>query len=257
MSRSMPHDAARRSPHDQAREHGGRGAFIGIAIEFATLAVTLAVIAGLGAGLGACASTPEPVLIALPAAARAVSTTPPAAKLAGVLLVRRPNIPEYMVARRVRYTTDTARLAEWPDAYWAERVEVGMARELVAALREALPAWQVCDASCGDTAPDITLKVDLQRLDVLRGEGRLVARAQTQVSMPRPGSRGSADPVAAASPGATPLPAAAQTFVQPLPADSAQGQARAMTELLRSIAEAGAAAVLRARATWPDASEAK
>jgi uncharacterized lipoprotein YmbA len=242
MRLALRRNATHPSRHGTAWARAGRAAAVGLA-GFAVIA-----------GLGACASTPEPMLIALPSAARdahaagAVTTTPPAATLAGVLLVRRPSIPEYMIARRVRYTTDTARLAEWPDAYWAERVEVGMARELVAALREALPAWQVCDASCTDSVPDITLKVDLQRLDVLRGEGRLVARVQTQLSLREHRSPGPAPEV---STGSTALPAAAQTFVQPLPADSAQGQAQAMTELLRSIAGSGAAAVLSARATSP------
>ena len=197
------------------------------------------------AWLGACASTSEPILIALPSAqgadsAHAAAAPLPDVPIAGVLLVRRLSIPEYMIARRVRYASDTARLAEWPDAYWAERIEVGMARELVAALREALPAWRVCDASCGDSPPDITLKIELQRFDVLRGEGRIVASAQTQLSLSKPGSAATA-----------PLSATSQTFVQPLPVDTAQGQARAMTDLLRSLADACAAAVLRTRATAP------
>ena len=198
------------------------------------------------AWLGACASTPDPILIALPAAARgadsarAAAASRPDPPNAGVLLVRRLSIPEYMVSRRVRYAADTARLAEWPDTYWAERIEVGMGRELVAALREALPGWRVCDASCGDGPPDVTLKVELQRLDVLRGEGHIVAKAQTQLSLSKPGSSAT-----------NPLPATSQDFTQPLPADTAQGQARAMTDLLRSIADACATAVSRARTGAP------
>jgi uncharacterized lipoprotein YmbA len=194
------------------------------------------------AGLGACASAPEPILIALPAAARgadparAAAASRPDQPNAGTLLVRRLSIPEYMVARRVRYTSGIARMAEWPDAYWAERIEVGMARELVAALREALPDWRVCDSSCGDGIPDVTLKVELQRLDVLRGEGRIRARAQIQLGLAKPLSSATA-----------PLAATPQVFAQVLPEDTAQGQAWAMTDLLRSIAVVCAAAVSQAR----------
>lgn len=192
-------------------------------------------------GLGACASTPQAVLIALPSAARGGAVAPPSATApaaavpGGVLLVRRLSIPEYMVSRRVRYASGPARLAEWPDAYWAERVEIGMGREFAAALREALPTWRVCDSSCGDTVPDMTLKVDVLRLDVWRKDARLVAAAQLQIGLHRPATAA----------------ATSHTFVQALPTDDPQGQAQAMTDLLRTIADAGAAAVLRARAAQP------
>ena len=231
MSHVSRRDAALRSPPSTAPRFRGWAA--------STVFVV--------AWLGACASTPDPILIALPPAARGAATASEAAAsqpdppTAGVLLVRRLSIPEYMVSRRVRYAVDTARLAEWPDTYWAERIEVGMGRELVAALREALPGWRVCDASCGDSLPDLTLKVELQRLDILRSEGRLVAKAQTQLSLSKPGSLAT-----------NPLPATSHDFTQPLPADTAQGQARAMTDLLRSLANACATAVSRAHALAPE-----
>ena len=219
-----------RSTRGRALRCCGHAVFIGVVVSW----------------LSACASTPEPLLIALPAAARGTSApdvvgaAQPEPGTAGTLLVRRLSLPEYMVARRVRYTTDAARLAEWPNAVWAERVEVGMARELVSALREALPAWRVCDASCGDLVPDITLKVDLQRLDVLRRAGHLIASAQIQLGSSKHGATDTHPPETTMF-----------TFEQSLPADTAQGQAEAMTELVRSIARMGAAAVLHSRAVWP------
>lgn len=192
-----------------------------------------------GAGLVACASVPAPVLIALPpaAATRLPARAAAAGAVPAVLLVRRLIVPEYMAARRVRYWDGVATLAEWPDTYWAERVEIGMAREFVAGLRRRLPEWTVCDASCGDTLPDLTLKVELLRLDVMRREQRLSASAQVQLLAPGASSL--------RSPATT---AWTRSYAVPLPHDSAQGQAQAMSELLGELADAAAAAVARAHA---------
>jgi uncharacterized lipoprotein YmbA len=191
-----------------------------------------------GAGLVSCASAPTPVLIALPPAdaTGTPQTAFAAAAPPAVLLVRRLALPEYMAARRVRYSEGAATLAEWPDTYWAERIEIGMAREFVSGLRRRLPGWTVCDASCGDTPPDLTLKVDLSRLDVVRREQRLSASAQAQLSAPGPVSSQS-----------TAIAAWAGSYVVPMPDDTAQGQARAMSDLLGALADESAAAVARAR----------
>jgi len=183
--------------------------------------------------LGACASAPTRVLIALPAAAApeqsrnvGVGSSSPS-----VLLVRRLIIPEYMAAPKVRYWSGPATLAEWPDTYWAERVEIGMAREFVSALRIRLPGWTVCDATCGDTPVDLTLKVELIRLDALRPEQSLIASAHAEFSGPK----------AAAS--SIPTSPWSRSFTLPMPADTAQGQALAMSNLLGRLADASLAGI--------------
>ncbi len=183
--------------------------------------------------LGACASAPTRVLIALPPAdepeqAPHVSVAPSPPR---VLLVRRLVIPEYMAAPKVRYWSAPATLAEWPDAYWAERVEIGMAREFVAALQRRLPGWTVCDASCGDSPVDLTLKVELRRLDTVRHEQSLTASAHAEFSGPQ---------AAAAS---APTRHFSRSFSVSMPADTAQGQARAMSNLLGLLADASVAAI--------------
>jgi len=183
--------------------------------------------------LGACASAPTRVLIALPPAV-APEQAPRGDKAfvsPAVLLVRRLVIPEYMASPRPRYWSATATLAEWPDAYWAERIEVGMAREFVSALRRRLPGWTVCDGTCGDQVPDLTLKIELLRLDTWRQDQSLSATARAELS----GHRTAAS--------LWPLSPAGRTFTLPLPADSAQGQAQAMSQLLGAIADASVAAI--------------
>ena len=133
---------------------------------------------------GCAASSPAPVLltlppVAMPTPAAAVLGTPAAPPL---LAVRRVNIPEYLVARRVRYRADAATLAEWPNTYWAERIEIGVSRQFVSALRQQLPGWTMCDTNCGDQAPLLTLQVDLVPMDYLRSAQKLQARARITLS---------------------------------------------------------------------------
>lgn len=206
-----------------------------------------------GFWMTACTTVPTPLLIALPPApitAPAVPLTlgPATSAAAGaavpvqpappqVLLVRRLTIPEYMAARRVRYWADAATLAEWPDTYWAERIEVGMAREFVAALRARLPGWTVCDASCGDTVPHVTLKVDLLRLDLRRREQQLVAQAELRTSVAKTTTQPTSD-------GVRSMP----SWQLPVVSDTVQGQAQAMSDLLQQLASAAVALVLQANA---------
>lgn len=87
----------------------------------------------------------------------------------------------------MRYRSDDSTLAEWPNTYWAERIEVGIAREFNNALRHHLPGWRVCEASCGERPPAISLQLRLTRMDYVRGERRLYAGARLSLwSMDRP-----------------------------------------------------------------------
>ena len=142
------------------------------------LAVPIALIAL----LAACAApTPAPVLLTLPAGV-AAAVAPASAASMPLVAVRRVNIPEYLVARRVRYRADPATLAEWPNTYWAERIEIGVSREFFSALRQQLPGAPLCDASCGDLDPAMSLQVDLVPMDYQRASQTLSAHAHITLS---------------------------------------------------------------------------
>ena len=184
-------------------------------------AATALLLAGL---LAACASpSPAPVLLTLPpAASNLVSATEVPAASAPLLAVRRVNIPEYLVARRVRYRADASTLAEWPNTFWAERIEIGVSREFVSALRQQLPGWALCDTNCGDAVPALSLQVDLVPMDLVRGAGRLQARARIVLSS------GSLPP--------RELKTQELSYDVPAGGDTAQAHAQAISELLRQVA---------------------
>lgn len=185
--------------------------------------------------LAACASpSPAPILLTLPPAVNAAAAAAPAAAASAPLLaVRRVNIPEYLVARRVRYRADASTLAEWPNTYWAERIEIGVSREFVSALRQQLPGWTFCDTNCGDQIPALSLQVDLVPMDYLRSAQKLTARARITVSS------------------GTVVSQVLQTqelpYELPGAADSAQAQSQAIAELIRQVAQASAPLVKAAR----------
>jgi uncharacterized lipoprotein YmbA len=184
--------------------------------------------------LAACASpSPAPVLLTLPPAVATAAVVPAAAASAPVLAVRRVHIPEYLVARRVRYRADASTLAEWPNTYWAERIEIGVSREFVSALRQQLPGWSLCDTNCGDQTPTLALQVELVPMDYLRAPQKLLARARIVVSS-----------------GAA-VPQVLQTREIPYKlastGDTAQAQAQAIAELIQQVAQATAPMVTAAQ----------
>ena len=199
--------------------------------------LTLAVSLGLAALLAACAaSSPAPVLLTLPPAAQTVATapaTPNATAASPLLAVRRVNIPEYLVSRRVRYRADASTLAEWPNTYWAERIEIGVSREFMSALRLQLPGWSLCDTSCGDQVPALTLQVDLMPMDYLRSAQKLQARARITLS----------------GAGVSPKVIQTQELAYDLPAsaDTAQAQAQTIATLLQQVAAATAPLIRSAK----------
>lgn len=142
--------------------------------------------------LAGCASAPpSATLLALPslgapaaagAASAAVAAVPPdAAASAGslaapVLIVRRPVLPEYLLARRVRFRVGDTVVDDWPGVFWAERIEVALTRELTAALRAQLPGWRLCEAECtaGGVEPRAqTLRLEFAPLDYRRDRREL------------------------------------------------------------------------------------
>ena len=181
----------------------------------------------LAAGLlaGCAAPSPAPVLLTLPTAALPLATTTPGTPASAPLLaVRRVNIPEYLVARRVRYRAEASTLAEWPNTFWAERIEIGVSREFVSALRQQLPGWSLCDTNCGDAVPAFSLQVDLMPMDYVRSAGRLEARARIVLSS------GSVPP--------RELKTLESSYTLPASGDTAQAHAQAISELIRQVAQA-------------------
>jgi uncharacterized lipoprotein YmbA len=188
-----------------------------------------ATLAGL---LAACASAPPPMLLTLPPAVPSGAAAAPVAPgTPRVLAAGRPEIPEYLVARRVRYRAEASTLGEWPDAFWAERIEVGVGREFNAALRERLPGWRLCEANCSEQSPAASLQVMLTRMDYVRGERRLKANARIMLwsteRVPRLLQGGE--------------------FGYDIggDADTPQSQAATVTELLRRVAADAAASVAK------------
>ena len=180
---------------------------------------------GLAAVLAGCAaSSPAPVLLTLPPVVMptpgaAVPGTPAAAPL---LAVRRINIPEYLVARRVRFRADAATLAEWPNTYWAERIEIGVSREFVSALRQQLPGWSMCDTNCGDQVAALNLQVNFVPMDYVRSAQKLQARARITLS-------GAGVP-------AKVIDTKELSVEIPANADTAQGHAQAISTLIEKVA---------------------
>ena len=192
-----------------------------------------ALLAGWLAGCASPASAP--VLLTLPpgpaaAPPAAAASAPPGS--VGQLAVRRVNVAEYLVARRVRYRSDASTLAEWPNTYWAERIEIGVSREFVAALRRQLPGWTLCDTACGDQPATLSLQVDLMPLDYLRASRTLNAGARLTLS----------DGAAARV-----LRSEAASYTLTASADTPQAQAQAITELIDRVAAAAAPLVRAAR----------
>lgn len=194
---------------------------------------TLSVLAALPgivlAALAGCIAAPvrAPVLLTLPAAASALPAGAAPMAPPPRLAVRRVGLPEYLLARRVRYRADASTLAEWPDTYWAERLEVAVTREFASALRARLPGWEVCEGGCADAAPVLVVQAELAPLDYLRGAGRLQARARLVLSQG----------------GAAPRLLHVREYAYDIEArgDTPQAQAQAIAEAVRRLAAAGAA----------------
>ncbi|NML15861.1 PqiC family protein [Azohydromonas caseinilytica] len=161
--------------------------------------------------------------VAAPAASPAIGATGVAT--APVLVVRRLGLPEYLLARRVRYRADTTTVDDWPRTFWAERIEVAMTRELTAALRQRLPGWTLCNASCGAAAGEAepraqTLRLEFSPLDFRRDRHELFTVV-----------RGSLE-----APDGTLLQRIERRYTLPARADTPQAHAELLGELLQRLA---------------------
>lgn len=188
-----------------------------------------ATLGALALTLAGCASAPPSILLSLPAA----SSPPTGAAVRTVdlampvLAVGRLELPEYLVSRRVRYKIDASTVGEWPETYWAERVEVGISREFNAALQQQLPGWRICDANCTPQGAATALQVAVVQLDYVRSERRLVGKVRLTLED--------------TSVAHTVLRGEERAYQVAASGDTAQAQARAMTELLQQVARDAAA----------------
>lgn len=202
-----------------------------------TSACRAAAVLSLSAVLWGCASAPPSArLLALPtlgepaAAAAAPAVQPGTAPAPGpVLVVRRVQLPEYLLARRVRYRAADTTVDDWPGTFWAERIEVGMTRELSGELRARLPLWTLCNATCntnGDGGTEAaqprahSLRLEFSPLDYRRDRHELIAVA-----------RGSLE-----APDGTPLQRLERRYVLSAGADTPQAHAQVLGELLKRVA---------------------
>ena len=177
-------------------------------------------------------AVPTSAALATPAVSTSASPSASASAAPQLLAIRRIGIPEYLVARRVRYRADASTLAEWPNTFWAERIEIGVLREFVSALRQQLPGWAVCESNCGDLQPAVALQVELAPMDFVRSTQRLQARASITLS---------------GGTSARVLRTEERAFDLPASADTPQAHAQAMTALIRQVAQAVAPLLQSAR----------
>ena len=193
-----------------------------------------ALVAAVPVLLAACASSsPAPVLLTLPPVVVPAGAAAPASAAPALIAVRRIAIPEYLVSRRVRYRAEAATLAEWPNTYWAERIEIGVSREFASALRQQLPGWTMCDTSCGDHVPSLALQVAMVPMDYVRSGQKLQAKARITLS-----GAGAPAKVLATRDLGVDIPATA---------DTAQGHAQAISTLIEKVAAEAATMVRDAK----------
>lgn len=131
--------------------------------------------------LSACSTTPPPptIWLALPA----ISSPAPEAAQAPTLIVQRLRVPEYLQTSGLRYRDGLNTFAEWPQARWAERIEVNLTRHLSQSLQARLPQWRLCEAPC--SAPGAhTLQVVYQSLEIQSPKAQVLAVVQWQISPP-------------------------------------------------------------------------
>jgi uncharacterized lipoprotein YmbA len=138
-----------------------------------------------------CGSTPPAptVWLAVPAVtATAAQTTAPLsadanARHAPTVVVQRLRVPEYLQTTALRYRDGEHSFAEWPQARWAERVEVNLTRHLAQSLQAQRSAWRWCEAPCSQPGSG-SVQVAYQSLEIQRAAREVVAVVHWQISPP-------------------------------------------------------------------------
>lgn len=97
------------------------------------------------------------------------------------LQIGRVDLPEYWQARALRYRDAQGQIATWDGVVWAERIEIGVTRNLTVELAQRLPKpWQLCTQVCGDADNrPVRLLVTLSAMDFQLEGQQLTAWAQS------------------------------------------------------------------------------
>jgi uncharacterized lipoprotein YmbA len=147
-----------------------------------------AMAAAMLAGCGSAPTAPT-VWLALPAVtttaaqASAPSSAEAPARQAPTVVVQRLRVPEYLQTTALRYRDGEHSFAEWPQARWAERVEVNLTRHLAQSLQAQRPAWRWCEAPCSQAGAG-SVQVSYQSLEIQRAAREVVAVVQWQLNLP-------------------------------------------------------------------------
>lgn len=140
------------------------------------------------AGCGSAPTAPT-VWLALPAVtapaaqASAPSSAEPHARQAPTVVVQRLRVPEYLQTTALRYRDGEHSFAEWPQARWAERVEVNLTRHLAQSLQAQRPTWRWCEAPCSQAGAG-SVQVSYQSLEIQGAAREVVAVVQWQLNLP-------------------------------------------------------------------------
>lgn len=136
-----------------------------------------------------CRTAPDPVMLTLPlpATAGTPEPLPPGMTAPPVLQIRRVALPEHLLDRHVRYRLGAGTVVNWPDATWADRLDVSITEHLAMRLRAALPGWTVCVRHCPLQPQTLTLRVEFAPFDLLQPQGELVADVQWWLDRSAPG----------------------------------------------------------------------
>ncbi|MFN3618335.1 MAG: membrane integrity-associated transporter subunit PqiC [Aquabacterium sp.] len=124
-----------------------------------------------------------PAVTATAAQASAPSSAERHARQAPTVVVQRLRVPEYLQTTALRYRDGEHSFAEWPQARWAERVEVNLTRHLTQSLQAQRPAWRWCEAPCSQAGAG-SVQVSYQSLEIQRAAREVVAVVQWQLNLP-------------------------------------------------------------------------
>jgi uncharacterized lipoprotein YmbA len=107
-----------------------------------------------------------------------------------VVQLRAIAIPHYLERSQIVRSSEGYRMEVLSNEWWGEPLDTLMSRILVQELNQRLPGTTVYgDSGAISTAPDVTVEINLQRLDLNR-DGAVLLAAQIAVDAKRTVSRG-------------------------------------------------------------------
>jgi uncharacterized lipoprotein YmbA len=126
--------------------------------------------------LASCAS-PDPKLYTIAPVPGPTLSAPPT-----VVVLRTIGVPRYLVRRQIVRSSENYQIDVIANNWWGEPLDAMLGRVLVQELGERLPHSHVYEATGAVTAaPDASIEVELQRLDI-DANGQLLLIAQAAVS---------------------------------------------------------------------------